>query len=146
MAVALHAKFSKADISRMAKEVQKAKEQAILERLKFIGERFIINARSISTYKDRTGNLRSSIGYVILKDGRQIVGDFKGKGEGVRKAKDMVARLIGENYAGHKGFVLIGVAGMEYAAAVESRGKDVITGSAMIAETALKNAFQRFAA
>ena len=38
----------------------------------YIGETVLNRARSTNSYKDRTGNLRSSIGYVITVDGRII--------------------------------------------------------------------------
>jgi len=43
----------------------------------------------------------------------------------------------------YKGLVLIGIAGMEYAAAVEAKGYDVITGSAPTNEI-MQNAFKKF--
>lgn len=113
-------------------------KQAIINRLKFVGEKFIVNARSNDTYKDQTGNLRSSIGYVILDDGDQIEESFPGdKSEGVRQGK-ATAESAKENFP--TGLVLIGIAGMGYAAAVESRGLDVITASSITAENDLKKA------
>ncbi len=90
------------------------------------GEEFINKARMIDTYKDRTGNLRASIGYMVLKNGKPVKSSFKG-GKGGKKARE-VAKEIASDYP--SGYVLIGVAGMNYAAAVESKGFDVITGSA----------------
>ncbi len=103
-------------------------EEKSIEALRYQGEEFINKARNSGNYTDRTGNLRASIGYVILKDGQEIDSSFPGgKSKGVsaaKKAIDEVRGLFG------KGLVLIGVAGMNYAAAVESKGFDVITGSA----------------
>lgn len=116
-------------------------EDSIISRLKLIGEEFIVNARSIDTYKDQTGNLRSSIGYVLLKNGKAIFGsDFeivKNGRDGQSKGRKYIKELISQYKTG---YVLICVAGMDYAASVESKGKDVLTASSKIAEIQLKKA------
>ncbi|CAL67389.1 hypothetical protein [Christiangramia forsetii] len=111
----------------MSDQIEQIEDKSI-EALRYQGEEFINKARNSGNYTDRTGNLRASVGYVILKDGQEIDSSFTGgKSQGVKAAKkaiDEVRGLFG------KGLVLIGVAGMNYAAAVESKGFDVITGSA----------------
>lgn len=103
-----------------------------LEAMKYVGESFVAAARENREFKDDTGNLQSSIGYVIAKDGKVLfeaikgVDDYlknpKGKAEGLRLAQAVVK----EN---NKGWVLVGVAGMNYGLYVEARGIDVISGS-----------------
>lgn len=141
MAVKLTVKFTKADIRRMLNQRKERIEQALLLRLQRIGEEFVTNARDKATFTDRTGNLRSSIGYVIMKDGKQIFSNFLKVGrsgkDGVATAKE-VAKEAAKNFS--TGFVLIGVAGMDYAADVESKGYDVITSSSILAEESLKKA------
>jgi hypothetical protein len=114
----------------------------ILLNLHRIGESFVTEARNTETYKDRTGNLRSSIGYIILHNGEQLFESFKSTGgkDGVSKAREVVDE-IKQKFP--SGFVLIGVAGMDYAAAVEAKGYDVITSSALQAETSLRIAIKR---
>ena len=107
-------------------------EQKSLEALQYAGEEFINNARVNGTYTDRTGNLRASIGYVILKDGREIYSSFPGDTQqGAKIAMRESNRIIVDEVSqtNYRGFVLVGIAGMHYAAAVETRGYDVITGS-----------------
>jgi len=94
-------------------------------------EAFVNEARSMQTYKDRTGNLRSSIGYQIAHKGKVVFGDFQGTPEGQQAAKEVVKEVLSKE---RTGFVLIGVAGMNYAYYVESKGLDVITGSTQKAE------------
>lgn len=134
-------KFNKADIRRVIEEKIKQIDEAVLMALQRAGERFVKNARSTNTYKDQTGNLRSSIGYVILKNGAQIVDGgfvvYNTGGEGARIGKKIIDQ-ISKEYG--TGYVLICIAGMDYAAAVESKGYDVITGSSKIAEADLKKA------
>lgn len=135
-------KFNKADIKIALNEKKELIRQAIILRLQRIGEQFIKNARENGTYKDRTGNLRNSIGYVILENGVQLFESFPGsKAAGKRKAKGAIEATKKE-LEGAKGIVLIVVAGMEYAAAVESRGRDVLTASSKIAENDLKIAIK----
>jgi hypothetical protein len=108
----------------------------MIEALKYVGEAFINKARNLRTYKDRTGNLRSSIGYLIALDGKQLEINLMASGE----AKQMAEETFRETLIRYnKGFVLIGVAGMQYAASLESRGYDVITGSSIQAEKILRN-------
>lgn len=76
-------------------------------------------------YLDDTSNLRNSIGYFIAEDGVVI----KGKGNSV--SKGIALEVINENTSG---FVLVVVAGMEYAAAVEAKGYNVIASSEKFAE------------
>lgn len=152
--------FSKKQIDVYLNQQLLRLEAAVLSRFQRVGETFVTNARENGNYQDVTGNLRSSIGYVILKDGVQLFENFstasKGKyggakavqkkkygglkgEEGVSKAKQLITR-IGKRYA--RGVCLICVAGMDYAAAVESRGKDVITASSLLAKDQLQKAFR----
>ncbi|HEY4207983.1 MAG TPA: hypothetical protein VGM31_14265 [Puia sp.] len=144
-------------------------EAAAISRLQFVGEQFVTNARDNGAYHDRTGNLRSSVGYIILKDGEQINSNFQafpqadpkaeGAGVGVEHGQQEAARIAEELKGKYpRGLILIGVAGMNYAAAVESgnrrasyeggtytaggHGYDVITSSALIAKDALIKGFQ----
>lgn len=124
----------------------------LVERLCFIGEEVVRHARTLPSpnpkhlptpipphkphYIDWTHNLRSSIGYVVLWDGKvmqesdfeQLRGGRKSKLSGSRKGREFLHKLIEENGSG---LVLIVVAGMPYAAYVEALGYDVL-GSAEI--------------
>lgn len=137
--------FTKADIRKFIDQQTRNIENAIISRFQLIGEEFVKMARSKTAmqggFGDITGNLRSSIGYIVVHNGNIIDEDFQthrtgseGKGKGQEFAKK-----VASDYP--VGFALIVVAGMEYAAAVENRHhKDVITGSSLIAEAMLKKA------
>ncbi len=101
-----------------------------------MGEDFVTNARQNHEYIDQTGNLTSSIGYVITKNGELIEENFEGTDDGVSAGKK-VANDVASRFT--RGIALICVAGMSYAAAVESRNKDVITVSSIFASEDLKN-------
>jgi hypothetical protein len=142
MAVAITPKFTKADIRKMIGAKKEAIKNAVLLNLQRVGEIFVRQARLNDTYKDRTGNLRSSIGYVVLYNGQQLYQNFesKGGGSGVDAARGVIEDVKSKFPTG---FVLIGCAGMDYAAAVEAKGYDVITASSIEAETNLKVAIER---
>ena len=96
------------------------------------GEKFIDIARRNGSYKDQTGNLRSSIGYIIAKNGEVVAENFTESEKGTDKTtgKYKGRRLAEEVSLSHSGgYVLVGVAGMEYAAAVEAKGYEVGSGA-----------------
>ncbi len=143
MAVAIVPKFTKAQITQLLQQRRQRVQDAVLSMLKRTGEQFVTNARENANFKDRTGNLRSSMGYVVLYNGQQISNDFKtvsGGKEGKQIAKEVIDAIKKEF---PRGFVLIGVAGMDYAAAVEAKGYDVITASSTTAEETLKSAVKQ---
>lgn len=141
----LQAQFTIADIEGFIQRKVELANKAVLNAFMFAGETFVKEARSKTAaeggFNDITGNLRSSIGYIILQDGKQLFSDFIESENGSDRATGVqigleVAQEIGSVYK--KGLILICVAGMEYAAAVESKGKDVITGSSLLLQDQLK--------
>ena len=133
--------FSQGDVDRRINRFAVSIEQRIIWTLAMVGENFVNDARTIRTYKDQTGNLRSSIGYIIARDGNIIQENIEGKAEGRAQAKEIANEVLREN---SKGFILIVVAGMEYAVAVESKGYDVITGSVPAAKALLKSKIKEY--
>jgi len=113
------------------KAMRERLDKANFDVLSRVGEEAVIYARSLDTYTDRTTNLRNSIGYVILKDGIVVSGKFPGNsvaGKGVGQAyANKVAEMVTE--LSPKGWILIVVAGMDYAACVEAKGYDVLSGA-----------------
>ncbi|WP_343302850.1 hypothetical protein AAHN97_14995 [Chitinophaga niabensis] len=165
MVIKIWPKFTAAEISRMIQERLLKVDAAIIARLLFIGEKFVKNAREKGGYRDQTGNLRNSIGYIIMRDGVILMENFRrsasvtktisqGKNKGQTRttsgSKDGLTTGKAIAYQASakfpEGYVLIVVAGMDYAAAVESRGKDVITGSSLIAKEDLKKAMKQLPA
>lgn len=116
------------------------KHKQIVSMLQYCGESAVKYARENGTYQNQTTNLRSSIGYLIVQDGREIaVSDFQpigaNGGEGAKSGLDYARQIATDN---NKGIVLIVVAGMNYATYVERRGYDVLSGSQFEAERILK--------
>lgn len=124
--------WKKSDINKLFKKVGERADMAIYQLLQRTGEEFVKIARLSGQYIDHTGNLRSSIGYIIVKDGKILGKDFSisdsigtDKETGKREAEQLATDLI-RTY--NKGFVLIGVAGMKYAVFVEAmENKDVVS-------------------
>jgi len=134
-------RFSAGDINREIESQIQRNEIAIVQLLKYVGESCVKIARQKGNYLDQTGNLRSSIGYVVMSRGSVLFQNFERAGK-PKKSSDLDPVLIAGIYAGAlaeiKGikndYVLIVVAGMDYASTVESRGKDVITTAKQYAE------------
>ncbi len=100
---------------------------SLINALSYVGEQCVINAKDEGSYIDRTGNLRNSIGYIVLKNG---IVQYKS-----RLLKESSALLYEELIPKYRqGIVLIVVAGMNYAAAVESRDYNVLSSAELLAE------------
>ena len=131
--------FTPADIERMLQEKIAKYEEKIIRILRNVGEKCINEAREYGSYQDRTGNLRSSIGYIVLKDGKPIEkGGFapteKGTEVGKNGQKEGEAFINKVTSQYPKGFVLVVVAGMKYASYVEARNYNVLTSAELLAE------------
>ena len=135
--------WKKSDIRKLLDKLGERAEFVIMDLLQRTGEEFVKIARLEGNYIDHTGNLRSSIGYVIVKDGSIAGRNFQvseqagtdkqtGKREGEQLAMDLVKTFS-------KGYVMIGVAGMKYAVFVEAmENKDVLTRAADKADDFIK--------
>jgi hypothetical protein len=133
-------------------------ENYIIYLFQRVGEQFVIDARNTRTYKDHTGNLRNSIGYAILRNGEVVsfvhtpiaaghlndkditAGDLSKIEPAMQAVQNLIFTVAKEYKAS---FTLFCFAGMEYAAAVESRGFDVITHSSMQAKETLVQSFNK---
>lgn len=102
-----------------------------------------VNLTSSGSFKDWTGNLRSSIGFVVSNNGRILHKDFEPSAKGTDKKIGMRKGLeFAKSLVPLHGISLIVVAGENYAAYVESKGYDVITGSSTNATRSLKQAMR----
>lgn len=141
---------SKIPIAQVTKHLEEAIEQKraqIVTALQWLGEKCINEARTAGDYTDRTGNLRSSIGYAILYNGEMIIpptgfaevhGGTPAKVEekkGSEAGRDTLDKLIQD--APSQGFVLIVVAGMHYAQYVSAMGYNVLDSAEVLAKTEL---------
>lgn len=129
----------KSEIDDYIVKCTKRMTQAIIYNLKVIGEKVTNRARITAEkgrdFTDQTGNLRSSIGYVITVDGKVVMESsfnaVKNGGEGAEEGRLFAHRLAQQV---PKGFCLIVVAGMNYAKYVAARGFDVLDSAELLAE------------
>ena len=138
--------FSQGSVNNRVDRFVLSIEQRIIYTLAKVGEAFVNAAREKTpaegSFNDQTGDLRSSIGWVIARDGNILTAKFEGKTAEGRAQGQKTADGVLRQYS--KGFVLVVVAGMEYACAVESKGKDVITGSIPAAKALLKKKIKEY--
>lgn len=123
------------EINNYIDDKLEAWRKIIIRNLAYVGEQVLNAARSTDSYKDQTGNLRSSIGYVIVEDGQVIdVSNFetvKQGREGSRVGSEYIKSLA-EKF--RTGIVLIVCAGMNYATYVSANGYDVLDSAELLAD------------
>lgn len=123
--------------------VAKVAEQRAIAKLHMVGEKFIVAAREVKSYKNQTGNLRSSIGYAVAINGSivDIRFELTENGEdGLKEGQKLARKLAREN---SKGYVLICMAGMEYAINVSEHGYDVIDSGEHAARVSWRKLFKQ---
>lgn len=106
----------------------KRAEMALVREMEYLLEEAINHAKLNKGYADQTSNLKGSIGGCVLKDGKII--SYTGF---VKEGKSRKGLLTGYSFMKSlasevgKGYVILMVAGMEYATYVENfRGKNVL--------------------
>lgn len=110
-----------------------------------IGETYIATAREAGNYKDQTGNLRSSIGYSLVEDGKATVSTIHESDKGTdRKTGVATGRdfMDGLSSKSDTDMELIVAAGMDYASKVEGKGYDVASSGFLAAENEAKRLFK----
>jgi hypothetical protein len=117
-------------------EIQKLQVEALQE----LGEKCVVHARNIPAeqgFHDQTGNLRSSIGYMVFVEGVAVHSLYDQVKEGATgvKAGETLAKKVGENHP--QGVCLVVTAGMNYALYLEAKGRDVLTSAEHLAEREL---------
>lgn len=118
-------------------EIERA-NMLTIRALSLLGEMCVIEARDRpqeSSWYDQSGNLRSSIGYVIVRDGKIVAySEFtqvKQGSDGVKEGKEL-AKELAKKYT--SGYALIVVAGMNYAELVEAmESKNVLASAELFA-------------
>jgi hypothetical protein len=137
------ARFNRNDIRRHLNLGASKIEEQIIIRLRYLAEGTIAVARQTNSYLDQTGNLRSSLGYMILKDGRAIDESFeqvKGGAEGIAAGRKH-ARQVASEFP--RGYVLVVVCGMHYGVVLESRGIDVLSSAEIYAKKELPKMLEK---
>lgn len=123
--------------------------KAFIDDLNYVGlqvVKYVRNRSAEESWIDQTGNLRSSIGYVIVRNGVIVKrGGFEivngPKRDKAKESGSQVGAIYADNLARHytKGYALVIVAGMEYASYVEDmENKDVLASGTFEAERLVK--------
>jgi len=137
--------FTKADVQKRFDAFLAQIEKQQIKRLQMLGEMCVTHARSVSPeqgFHDQTGNLRSSIGYMVFVDGVAIHSFYDQVKEGSIgiKAGETLAKKIGEE---QRGVCLVVTAGMNYALYLEAKGRDVLTSAEHLAERELPRMLEK---
>ena len=91
--------FSQKDINKWVDIFTERAEEKMYTLLQAAGEMFVRYARESGRYIDHTGNLRSSIGYVIVRNGSVAYRNFQKQNvgtegsEGLQKAQKLAREL-----------------------------------------------------
>lgn len=109
-------------------------EMLTIRALAYLGEKCVKEAKDRSpeaSWFDQSGNLRSSVGYIIVAHGTIVqYSDFnqvKQGSEGAKTGRELAVELA-SRYS--SGYALIVVAGMNYAELVEAMDNKVVLASA----------------
>jgi len=136
--MALVPRFTAQEVRRQI-ELEIARiEKVIIRNLFYLGEECRNNAIENKGYMDRTSNLKSSIGYIVVANGKVIGRKFETYAPTATKGEltgEALAHKIAEEYP--TGYALIVVAGMNYAAKVESTERNVLRSAEVFAEAEL---------
>lgn len=120
---------------RLQNQTGNANDAKMERWLSYIGEELCNHARTITKghssggYDDQTGNLRSSIGFRLYKDGVKVKdGGFKNVsgGNAIQEAKSALDKYGLAYEIPMQGWTIVIVAGMSYATYVESKGFNVL--------------------
>lgn len=163
----IKANFTQDDVRKRFDAFLEQTEKKQIVRLRRLGEMCMVEARRNGSYMDRTGNLRSSIGYGVFVDGVAIhKSDFpavsveprvileqrmRKKPDGSTVLYDAKVKIGGNGGSGvksgsalveeigkeTKGVALVVVAGMNYASYVEAKGHNVLSSAEHLAEREL---------
>lgn len=124
-------------IDRTIREHTERQMQALINNLAYIGNEVVNQARRSTGYTDRTGNLRSSVGYVLVSNGKVVsksgFGQVLNGKDGSDKGDDF-AQELARRFGYPKTVVLIVVAGMNYARYVANTGRDILDSAELLAD------------
>lgn len=127
--MALIRKWTKTQVAEIKTEAFEDFRKKVIRMLKYVAEECVAHAKENGEYTDRTANLRNSITYVILEDGKIIDKNYSNVDSAV--IEQLINRLTSTVKSG---ISLVVIAGMEYGKWVESLGYNVLTKTELFAE------------
>ncbi|NDW11961.1 HK97 gp10 family phage protein [Bacteroides sp. 214] len=135
--------FTRQDIQKSFEKLLDEIERKQIRCLQMLGEKCLTEARLNGSYQDQTGNLRSSIGYMVFHNGmaiHSVYDQVKTGSEGVKAGEALAKKIGSEN---PQGVCLVVTAGMNYALYVEAKGFNVITSAEHLAERELPRMLEK---
>lgn len=125
----------------------------ILRRMSYGGEKSLILARENGNYTDRTGNLRNSIGYVVIDDSTKVADECNASKEPIITGTENL-QTAAEACDEAKGRLIQGVetdgnitlevvAGMNYATFVEAKGYEVLSNTRLSIERTMNDGIKK---
>lgn len=126
---------SMAQINKMLREEVERQRKVLIRTMLYCAEEITNAARTTNSYTDRSGNLRSSVGCIVIVDGT-IIQEYgfeqvKEGSQGVIDGKEF-AYSLARQYP--HGVAIIAVAGKEYASYVADKGYDVLDSARVLAK------------
>lgn len=134
------------DMNVLAKEIQKDIDAETLKHLikvLSVGVEKVRKKMETKPYEDHTGNLNSSTGFIIYRDGKVVHRDFRESAKGTDKAtglKEGISLALAE-LRESSGWGVVLMSGMDYASWVQGRGYDVLLSASTNLDSILKDAF-----
>lgn len=119
--------FSNKDLDKLNQFIIDDTLQKCIKAYLYLGENVVAHAKQSVGFMDQTGNLRSSIGYVLFVNGQVYKEFYEGRALGTSEGKQFARELASR--AKKAQLVLVFTAGMNYAYSVESRGYNVLAAS-----------------
>ncbi|WP_018675726.1 hypothetical protein [Riemerella columbina] len=131
-------KFNMRDIDAVLKKAEEKYIREMVRVLRFVGEKCVNRAKESGNYQDQTANLRNSIGFIIVAEGKVVTEDFHITAKGMMPSNETPLKygrdLAYQVAPKFRDIALIVVAGMKYAAYVESKGRVVLTSAEQLAK------------
>ncbi|MFV0232769.1 hypothetical protein OBK30_06850 [Empedobacter falsenii] len=119
--------FSSKDLDKLNQKIIDDTLKKCIQAYLYLGENVVSHAKQSVGFMDQTGNLRSSIGYVLFVNGQVYKEYYEGKAVGTSEGKQFARELASK--ARKAPIVLVFTAGMNYAYSVESKGYNVLAAS-----------------
>lgn len=143
----IEAQFTRSDVEKRFGAFLDEIEKQQIRQLQKLGEMCVTHARNIAPdnngFNDQTGNLRSSIGYMVFHNGtaiHSVYDQVKSGSDGVKAGESLAQKVGSEN---PQGVCLVVTAGMNYALYVEAKGRDVISSAEHLAERELPRMLEK---
>lgn len=134
-------------INALLRHEAERQRRVLIRTMLYCAEEITNAARSTDSYTDRSGNLRSSVGCIVIVDGKIIqeygFEQIKQGAQGVTDGQDYAYSLARQF---PKGVAIVAVAGKEYASYVADKGYDVLDSAEELAKIVVEKSLKELRA